>query len=117
MLNNLPRSQLIDLCKLLHLSSMGPHFYLRWKLQFKFYRLKIDDNLIIKEGLENLTDDELRSACHERGMISSSNNTEQLQSWLNRYIPAINDRPIPKLEKPKKIIHTKASYDFYLTNS
>lgn len=82
----------------------------------KFYRLKIDDRLIVNEGVENLTDDELHSACHERGMIiSSENSAEQLQLWLDHHIHkriSTTTSHIPQTEKPMKIAHTKASGAF-----
>ena len=46
-----------------------------------------DDKLIQKEGLENLTIQELQQACKERGMralgLSAEGLRKQLQQWLD----------------------------------
>ena len=39
-IDNLDRSQLIALCKLLNLPFIGPTYYLRLKLHIKFHHLK-----------------------------------------------------------------------------
>ncbi len=49
--------------------------------------LKTDDKLIIKEGLNNMTVQELQQACKERGMralgISEAALKRQMQEWLD----------------------------------
>lgn len=91
-LDNLSRLQLIGLCKLLHLSCHGPNSYLRLKLSLKFYRLKNDDQSIAKEGIENLDIKELKAACYERGMNTS---TDQLQSQLKQWIDLHINKCVP----------------------
>ena len=89
-LDSLNRSHLLALSKLLNLSITGPNSYLRLKLHSKFNRLKIDDKLITKEGIESLTDEELHTACHERAMntleIDAKQLRSQLQQWLDLHI-------------------------------
>jgi len=85
-LNYLHRSQLITLCQLLNLSIHGPNSYLRWKLEQKFRRLKIDDQLILNEGIENLDFNELKLACHERGINFHHSPREQLKHWLDLHL-------------------------------
>ena len=59
------------------------------------YAMQSDDRVIKEEGLDNLTDDELRGACRSRGMRTPYGEgavafmRKQLQEWLdlslNRY--------------------------------
>ena len=117
---------------------MGPHFYLRWKLHMKFYRLNIDDQLIRHEGLEGLTNEELRSACHERGMALFDTTDVQLRSqlqlWLDLHINkgisittlllsnnshstvVVDESNILEKAKPMQIVHPKASSTFLSLN-
>ena len=69
------------------------------------YRVSVmqsDDRVIKEEGLDNLTDDELRGACRSRGMRTPYGEgavtfmRKQLQEWLdlslNRYRPTHEQR-------------------------
>jgi len=87
--------QLIALCKLLNLSFIGPNSYLRFKLHLKFYRLKLDDQLIANEGIQNLNIEELQAACHERGINSLDIRIEHLQSNLQQWLDLHINKCIP----------------------
>lgn len=70
-LDNLTRQQLIALCQILEVSTLGnipPNHILRFQLRMKMRNLEADDKVIIKEGVETMTTDELQLACRERGM-------------------------------------------------
>lgn len=70
-LENLTRQQLIALCQIIDVSTLGnipPNHMLRFQLRMKMRNLEADDKVIIKEGVENLTSEELQIACRERGM-------------------------------------------------
>ncbi|CAF1287715.1 unnamed protein product [Adineta ricciae] len=85
-IDKLNRLQLISLCKLLRISSLGVNSYLRLKLQFKFHRIKCDDKLIVAEGIDNLTFEELQMACQERGIYSVNIDVNYLQSRLQQWL-------------------------------
>lgn len=65
------------------MTSSAPH------TQASFALLQSDDRVIKEEGLDNLTDDELRSACRARGMRTPYGEgavqfmRKQLQEWLD----------------------------------
>lgn len=70
-LDNLTRQQLIAVCQILDVNTLGnipPNHILRFQLRMKMRNLEADDKVIIKEGVETLTAEELQLACRERGM-------------------------------------------------
>lgn len=89
-LDNLDHPQLVALCKLIGLSSIGPDYYLRFTLHLKLRHLAADDKLIESEGIENLNVEELQAACRERGMrfygVSIERLRSQLQQWLDLHL-------------------------------
>lgn len=46
------------------------------RLNIYIFRIKEDDKLIQREGVDSLTEKELRSACRQRGMLMVGNMTE-----------------------------------------
>jgi LETM1 and EF-hand domain-containing protein 1 len=97
-LDNLTRQQLIALCQILDVSTLGnipPNHILRFQLRMRIRNLEADDKVIVKEGLDTLTIDELQQACRDRGMraigVSETRLRKQLEQWLdlhlNRNIP------------------------------
>lgn len=70
-LDNLSRQQLIAICQILEISTLGnipPNHILRFQIQMKMRNLEADDKVILKEGVDNLNTEELQLACRERGM-------------------------------------------------
>ena len=94
-LDNLDRRQLIGLCKLLSISTLGPDYYLRFTLHMKLRNLEADDKLIEDEGIESLTVDELQAACRERGMRSLGVSAERLRSQLQQWLDLHLNKRIP----------------------
>ena len=97
-LDNLTRQQLTALCQILDVSTLGnipPNHILRFQLRMRIRNLEADDKVILKEGLDTLTVEELQQACRDRGMraigVSESRLRKQLEQWLdlhlNRNIP------------------------------
>lgn len=86
-LDNMTRSQLAAICRLLELTPIGTTNFLRLQLEMRLRHLLTDDKVISKEGLENLTIQELQQACKERGMralgLSAETLRKQLQQWLD----------------------------------
>ncbi|KAI6652632.1 LETM1 and EF-hand domain-containing protein anon-60Da, mitochondrial [Oopsacas minuta] len=103
-LDNMAHAQLKALCKLLMLNSVGTSALLRLQLNMCLRHLKADDNLIRKEGIDNMTSSELQSACQARGMRAVGMNgrklKEQLSLWLNLHL----DKQVP----PSLLLLTQA---------
>ena len=59
-LDNLNRQQLSSMCIYMGLQPYGTNSFLRFQLRRKLDALKEDDHLIRKEGIDSLSDEELR---------------------------------------------------------
>ncbi|KAG9137018.1 hypothetical protein Leryth_013867 [Lithospermum erythrorhizon] len=85
-LDNISRPRLVNMCKYMNISPYGTDAYLRYMLRNRLRKIKEDDKMIQAEGLESLSDDELRQACRERGMLgllSVDEMRQQLRNWLD----------------------------------
>ena len=67
-LDNLERVQLVSLCRFVGIQPFGTDAFLRARLRRHLQEIKEDDRAIQEEGLDNLSEDELRTACRARGM-------------------------------------------------
>ncbi|XP_042382249.1 mitochondrial proton/calcium exchanger protein-like [Zingiber officinale] len=85
-LDNISRPRLINMCKYMGIPPFGTDNYLRFMLRRKLQEIKEDDNLIQAEGVESLSEEELRQACRERGhlgLLSTLEMRQQLRDWLD----------------------------------
>jgi LETM1 and EF-hand domain-containing protein 1 len=88
-LDNLERVQLSSLCRFVGISPFGTDAFLRARLRAHLGALKSDDREIEAEGLEALSDDELRAASRARGMRApfgpgaAAFMRAQLAEWLD----------------------------------
>jgi LETM1 and EF-hand domain-containing protein 1 len=86
-LDNMPRMQLINMCKYMNMQPYGSDNFLRFQLRHKIRSLKEDDQRILWEGIDALTKMELREAVQERGMrsvgLSKDAYKRALQQWLD----------------------------------
>lgn len=86
-LDNMPRMQLVNLCKYMSIAPYGSDAFLRFQLRHKIRILREDDQRILWEGIGSLTKMELREACQERGMRSTGLSKDAykraLQEWLD----------------------------------
>ncbi|XP_066089034.1 mitochondrial proton/calcium exchanger protein isoform X2 [Saccopteryx bilineata] len=89
-LDNLTRPQLVALCKLLELQSMGTNNFLRFQLTMRLRSIKADDKLIAEEGVDSLNVKELQAACRARGMralgVTEDRLRDQLKQWLELHL-------------------------------
>ncbi|TEA24853.1 hypothetical protein DBR06_SOUSAS36410026 [Sousa chinensis] len=89
-LDNLTRLQLVALCKLLELQSMGTNSFLRFQLTMRLRSIKADDKLIAEEGVDSLNVKELQAACRARGMralgVTEDRLRGQLKQWLELHL-------------------------------
>lgn len=86
-LDNMPRMQLINMCRYMSIPPYGNDNLLRFQLRHKIRVLQEDDQRILWEGIDSLTKMELREACQERGMrstgLSKDAYKDALQQWIN----------------------------------
>ncbi|KAK0130702.1 Mitochondrial proton/calcium exchanger protein [Merluccius polli] len=89
-LDNLTRPQLVALCRLLELQSIGTNNFLRFQLIMKLRAIRADDKLIAEEGVESLSVTEVQAACRVRGMrslgVTEDRLREQLSQWLELHL-------------------------------
>ena len=86
-LDNMPRMQLINMCRYMNIPPYGGDTFLRFQLRHKIRTLVEDDQRILWEGIGSLTKMELREACRDRGMRSTGLSKDAyrraLQQWLD----------------------------------
>lgn len=85
-LDNISRPRLLTMCKYMGISTYGTDAYLRYMLRKRLQKIKNDDKMIQAEGLDSLSEEELRQACRERGLLgllSVEEMRKQLQDWLD----------------------------------
>ncbi|CAA7021579.1 unnamed protein product [Microthlaspi erraticum] len=94
-LDNISRPRLVSMCKYMGISPYGTDSYLRYMLRKRLRSIKEDDKLIRAEGVDSLSEAELREDCRERGMlglVSVEEMRQQLRDWmdlsLNHSVPS-----------------------------
>ncbi|KAF7998300.1 hypothetical protein HCN44_009698 [Aphidius gifuensis] len=97
-LDSLSRAQLIALCRVLDVQTLGTTNFLRFLLRMRLRNLAADDRLIEKEGVDTLERAELQQACRARGMraygMPENRLRDQLSQWLDL---SINQKVPPSL--------------------
>ncbi|XP_028250968.1 mitochondrial proton/calcium exchanger protein isoform X2 [Parambassis ranga] len=94
-LDNLTRPQLVALCRLLELQSIGTNNFLRFQLIMKLRAIRADDKLIAEEGVESLNVNEVQAACRHRGMRSLGVTEERLREQLSQWLELHLNQQIP----------------------
>ncbi|XP_054708538.1 mitochondrial proton/calcium exchanger protein-like [Uloborus diversus] len=105
-LDSLSRPELIALCRLLELKPIGTNNFLTFQLRLKLRRLRADDVIIRKEGIDTLTVPELQAACRARGMRALGLSEERLKSQLSQWLELSLDSQIP----PSLLLLSRALY-------
>eukprot|EP00268_Persea_americana_P029506 TRINITY_DN2854_c0_g1_i4.p1 TRINITY_DN2854_c0_g1~~TRINITY_DN2854_c0_g1_i4.p1 ORF type:complete len:482 (-),score=149.51 TRINITY_DN2854_c0_g1_i4:374-1819(-) len=85
-LDNISRPRLVNMCKYMGISPFGTDAYLRYMLRKRLAWIKNDDRMIQAEGIESLSEAELRQACRDRGklgLLSVEETRQQLRDWLD----------------------------------
>lgn len=97
-LDSLSRSQLVALCRVLEVQTLGTNNLLRFQLRMKLRSLAADDKMIQKEGVDSLSLTEVQQACRARGMraygVSEVRLRSQLKQWLDL---SLNEKVPPSL--------------------
>ncbi|KAJ3387831.1 hypothetical protein HDU92_001783 [Lobulomyces angularis] len=94
-LNSLSRPQLISMCRYMNINAFGTDPYLRQLIVNRLDELKADDQLILSEGVDNLTVQELQTACQARGIRVIGASPARLRSDLHQWIELNLNQKIP----------------------
>ena len=95
MLDNLPRAQLVNLCRYMGITPFGTDALLRFQLRSSIRALRQDDRRIVYEGLDSLTRQEMQEACADRGMRSVGLTKQQYRDQLDQWIELAANRQLP----------------------
>lgn len=85
-MDNISRPRLVNMCKYMGISPYGTDAYLRYMLRKRLQKIKDDDKMIQAEGVESLTEEELRQACRDRGLLgllTVDEMRQQIRDWLD----------------------------------
>ncbi|KAM9455923.1 LETM1 domain-containing protein LETM2, mitochondrial isoform 1-T2 [Clarias gariepinus] len=105
-LEHLERPQLVALCKLLELQPIGTNNLLRFQLMLQLRNIRVDDEMISKEGVSAMTVTELQAACRSRGMRSLGLSTDQLRLQLQQWLDLHLKENVP----PSLLLLSRAMY-------
>ncbi len=94
-LDNMPRMQLINMCKYMGIPPYGSDSFLRFQLRHRIRILKEDDQRILWEGIDSLTKMELREACRERGMRSTGLSKDAFKRMLIQWLELSVEKNVP----------------------
>ncbi|XP_044735836.1 mitochondrial proton/calcium exchanger protein [Chrysoperla carnea] len=103
-LDTLDRSQLIALCRVVEVQTLGPSSFLRYQLRMKLRNLAADDKIIQREGIESLSLSEIQQACKARGMRAYGMSEEALRKQLRQWIDLSLNHKVP----PSLLLLTRA---------
>lgn len=97
-LDSLSRNQLIALCRVLEVQTLGTNNLLRFQLRMKIRSLIADDKMIQKEGVDSLTLSEVQQACRARGMRAYGVTEDRLRNQLSQWLDlSLNEKVPPSL--------------------
>lgn len=89
-LDNLSRPQLVSMCRYMNMNAFGTDNFLRFQLRNRMKHLKMDDKVILDEGIDNLNLVELGHVCVARGIRTLGNSQtrlrEELKQWLDLHL-------------------------------
>eukprot|EP00092_Neocalanus_flemingeri_P029121 GFUD01031609.1.p1 GENE.GFUD01031609.1~~GFUD01031609.1.p1 ORF type:complete len:978 (+),score=383.40 GFUD01031609.1:80-3013(+) len=94
-LDNMTRGQLVAICRLLELTPIGTNAFLRFQIEMQLRKLKADDVIIAKEGMDHMTVGELQNACKDRGMRAIGITQEKLIKQLKQWIELSTNEKVP----------------------
>lgn len=97
-LDSLTRSQLVALCRVLEVQTLGTTNLLKFQLRMKLRSLAADDKMIQREGVESLSLAEVQQACRARGMRAYGVSEERLRTQLRQWLDlSLNEKVPPSL--------------------
>ncbi|KAK6621574.1 hypothetical protein RUM44_001381 [Polyplax serrata] len=97
-LDSLSRQQLTALCRVLDINPMGTTNLLRFQIRMRLRNLAADDKMIVKEGIDSLTVQELQNACQARAMRAYGVSEDRLKAQLSQWLDlSVNEKVPPSL--------------------
>lgn len=96
-LENLPRPQLVSICRFLSINAFGTDNFLRYQIRMRMKKIKTDDELIDSEGIEALSLEELVSACLTRGIRVQEMMEDDLRRELGQWLHLSLKTEIPSV--------------------
>lgn len=94
-LDSLSRQQLMAICRVLEVGTIGTNAFLRFQLRMKLRALAADDKMIQKEGVDEMNYPELQAACRSRGMRAYGMSEERLKQQLLEWIDLSSNEKVP----------------------
>jgi LETM1 and EF-hand domain-containing protein 1, mitochondrial len=89
-LDNLSRPQLVSMCRYMGINTFGTDNYLRSTIRGRLTTIRRDDQLIEREGIDELSTSELQAACQSRGIrtsgVSPARLREELTTWIRLHL-------------------------------
>ncbi|THG98715.1 hypothetical protein EW026_g3517 [Hermanssonia centrifuga] len=89
-LDNLSRPQLVSMCRYMGINAFGTDNFLRATIRSRLTTIRRDDQLIDREGIDELSTSELQAACQSRGIrtsgISPARLREELATWIQLHL-------------------------------
>lgn len=89
-LDNLSRPQLVSMCRYMGINAFGTDNFLRNTIRSRLTTIRRDDQLIDREGIDELSVSELQAACQSRGIrtsgVSPARLREELATWIKLHL-------------------------------
>lgn len=89
-LDNLSRPQLVSMCRYMGINAFGTDNFLRATIRSRLTTIRRDDQLIDREGIDELSTSELQAACQSRGIrtsgVSPARLREELATWIRLHL-------------------------------
>ncbi|EKM55902.1 uncharacterized protein PHACADRAFT_256836 [Phanerochaete carnosa HHB-10118-sp] len=89
-LDNLSRPQLVSMCRYMGINAFGTDNFLRSTIRSRLTTIRRDDQLIDREGIDELSVSELQAACQSRGIrtggVSPARLREELATWIKLHL-------------------------------
>ncbi|KAI0691193.1 LETM1-like protein-domain-containing protein [Cytidiella melzeri] len=89
-LDNLSRPQLVSMCRYMGINAFGTDNFLRSTIRGRLTTIRRDDQLIYREGIDELSTSELQAACQSRGIrtsgVSPARLREELATWIGLHL-------------------------------
>ncbi|KAI0086618.1 LETM1-like protein-domain-containing protein [Irpex rosettiformis] len=89
-LDNLSRPQLVSMCRYMGINAFGTDNFLRSTIRGRLTTIRRDDQLIDREGIDELSTAELQAACQSRGIrtsgVSPARLREELATWIRLHL-------------------------------
>lgn len=89
-LDNLSRPQLVSMCRYMGINAFGTDNFLRSTIRSRLTTIRRDDQVIHREGIDELSVSELQAACQSRGIrtsgVSPARLREELATWIKLHL-------------------------------